>query len=62
MERIGLIALSIIIATLLLVGASYGALWLMPYLDRIPPDWFVIGFVTLFPIAILLRRRVWNVR
>jgi len=62
MERVGLVALSIVIATLLLVGASYGALWLMPYLDEIPSDWFVIGFVTLFPIAILLRRRVSSAR
>ena len=62
MGRVGLVALSIIIATLLLVGASYGALWLVPYLDEIPSEWFIIGFVTLFPLAILLHRRVSNAR
>ena len=47
MERVGLIFLSITVATLLLVGASYGALWLMPYLDDMPMPWPLIGFVTL---------------
>jgi hypothetical protein len=60
MDRVGLVALRL--ATLLLVGASYGALWLMPYLDEIPSDRFVIGCATLFPIAILLRRRVSDAR
>ena len=57
MARVGLAALSIILATLLLVGASYGALWLLPSLDDIPPPWPILGVVTLFPVAVVLARR-----
>ncbi len=55
MERVGLVALSIAVATLLLVGASYGAEWLGPYLENISP-WPLIGFATLFPAAAVLVR------
>jgi hypothetical protein len=58
MERVGLIILSIVSATLLLVGASYGASWVLPYiLNIIATPWPVIGFVTLFPAAVVLARR-----
>ena len=59
MERVGLVALSIITATLLLVAASYGAQWLQPYLDEMDSvsPWPLIGFATLFPAAIVLMRR-----
>ena len=57
MERVGLVALSIVVATLLLVGASYGALWLLPYLDDVAPPWPLIALGTLFPVAVLLVRR-----
>jgi hypothetical protein len=56
MERVGLVVLSIAAATLLLVGASYGALWLAPYLDTASP-WPLIVFAALFPIAVVLVRR-----
>jgi hypothetical protein len=56
MERVGLIALSIAVATLLLVGVSYGADWLEPYLENISSPWPLIGFATLFPAAMLLVR------
>jgi len=33
MERVGLIVISIVVASTLLVGASLGAEWLQPYFD-----------------------------
>jgi hypothetical protein len=56
MERVGLVALSIAVATLLLVGASYGAEWLEPYLENIRSPWPLIIFVTFFPAAMMLLR------
>jgi hypothetical protein len=56
MGRVGLVALSIAVATMLLVGASYSAQWLEPYLENIPSPWPLIGFVTLFPAAVILLR------
>ena len=58
MGRVGLVALSIAVATMLLVGASYGAEWIAPYLENIRSPWPLIGFATLFPAAwALLRQR-----
>jgi hypothetical protein len=58
MERVGLIALSIAVATLLLVGASYGVQWLQPYIEAATnTPWPLIGFVTLFPAALVVMRR-----
>ena len=58
MERVGLVALSIAVATCLLVGASYGAQWLQPYLEHVSARWSLIGFATLFPAAwVLVRHR-----
>jgi hypothetical protein len=56
MGRVGLVALSIAVATFLLVGASYGADWLAPYLDNIHSPWPLIGFGMLFPAAVALLR------
>ena len=58
MGRVGLVALSIAVATMLLVGASYGAEWIAPYLENLRSPWPLIGFATLFPAAwALLRHR-----
>jgi hypothetical protein len=57
MARVGLVALSIVTATLLLVGASYGAQWLQPYLQNVALRWPLIGLATLCPAALLLLRR-----
>lgn len=56
MGRVGLVALSIAVATLLLVGASYGAEWIAPYLDNPGSPWPLIGFATLFPAVVALAR------
>jgi hypothetical protein len=56
MGRVGLVALSIAAATMLLVGASYGAEWIAPYLENLGSPWPLIGFVTLFPAAVALLR------
>ena len=61
MERVGLVALSIAVATVVLVGASYGAELLQPYLEYMSERWSLIapliGFFTLFPAAMLVMRR-----
>jgi hypothetical protein len=41
----------------LLVGASYGAQWLQPYLQNVALRWPLIGLATLCPAALLLLRR-----
>jgi hypothetical protein len=56
MERVAIVVFSIVIATAIVVGASYGAVWLAPYLDDLPSPWPLIGFVTLFPAAVLIVR------
>ena len=56
MGRVGLVALSIAVATILLVGASYGAEWIGPYLENFGSPWPLIGFATLFPAAMALLR------
>jgi hypothetical protein len=55
-DRVAIVVLSIVIATGVVVGASYGATWLAPYLDDMPSPWPLTGFATLFPAAILIRR------
>ena len=62
MERIGLILLSITVATVLLVGASLGAEWLQPYMWQAAQQGWVlpvaVGLVPgLYLIAQRLRRR-----
>ena len=50
MERVGLILLSIAVATLLLVGASLGAEWLQPHIWQIAQQkWFPPVMVGLLP-------------
>jgi membrane protein DedA with SNARE-associated domain len=62
MDRIALVALSIIVATLLLVGASLGAELVQPYLwQATQQSWFlplIAGVVPgLYVIAQRLRRK-----
>ncbi|HEU0096832.1 MAG TPA: hypothetical protein VFQ52_10270 [Rhizomicrobium sp.] len=54
MERVGIVVLSIALATAVVVGASYGATWLAPYLDDLPSPWPLIGFAVLLPVAWLI--------
>ncbi len=53
MGRVGLVGLSIAVATVLLVGASYGAEWLAPYFAPLPWRWIAFS---LLPMAVLLMR------
>ena len=62
MERIGLILLSIAVATLLLVGASLGAEWLQPYMWQAAQQGWILPLVIglgpgLYLIAQRLRRK-----
>lgn len=57
MERVGLVALSIVGATLLLVGASYGAQLLAPLLLQVPAVWMIAATAMMVPLGMLLRRR-----
>jgi hypothetical protein len=57
MDRIAIIVLSIVIATALVVGASYGALWLQPLLLGISTNWILIAGGGLLPVGYLLTRR-----
>ncbi|MDB5735905.1 MAG: hypothetical protein JWN16_2542 [Alphaproteobacteria bacterium] len=57
MDRIAIIVASIVIATALVVGASYGALWLQPLLLEIPTNWVLIATGSILPVGYLLTRR-----
>jgi len=57
MERVGFIALSIVTASLLLVGASYGALWLQPLLMDLPVGWMIAATMTMVTLGMVLHRR-----
>jgi hypothetical protein len=57
MGRVGLVILSIVLATVLLLGASYGALYLQPLLLQIPTVWMIAATVIIVSLAMLLRRR-----
>lgn len=57
MERVGLVVLSIVMATAIVVGASYGALWLPVLLD-IPGIWMIVAVSTLLPLGYLASRRL----
>jgi hypothetical protein len=46
--------LSILTATVILVGASYGAIFLAPYLAGIPTNWFLITTSAMILVSILL--------
>jgi hypothetical protein len=58
MERVGLVVLSIVIATALLVGSSYWALWVQPLLLQIPDIWMIIAGALLLPAGYLLSCRL----
>ena len=55
MERVGLVFLSIVLATALLLGASYGALYLQPLLLRIPTVWMIAATTIMVSLGMLLR-------
>ena len=57
MGRVGLVVLSIVLATALLLGASYGALYLQPLLLQIPTAWMIAITSTGVSLAMLLRYR-----
>lgn len=54
MDRVGLVVLSIMMATALLLGASYGALYLPPLLSAIPTLWMIAAGLSLAVLAALL--------
>ena len=54
MERVALVMLSILVATGILVGASYGAIFLAPYLSAVPANWFLIITSAMILVSILL--------
>ena len=59
MERIGLILLSITVATMLLVGASLGAEWAQPYLWQAAQQGWVLPLVAgLIPGLYLITQRL----
>ncbi len=57
MERVGLVVLSIILATALLLGASYGALYLQPLLLDLPVGWMIAATTTMVSLGMLLHWR-----
>ena len=57
MQRIGLVVLSIVSATGLLLGASYGALYLQPLLLEIPIIWMIAATTVLVSLGVLIHRR-----
>ena len=57
MERVGLVVLSIVLATALLLGASYGALYLQPLLLQIPTVWMIAASTTLGSRGLILHYR-----
>jgi len=62
MERVGLVFLSIFIATALVVGASYGALWLQPILLRVPTVWMIAASTMMASLGGLMAHRRRNRR
>ena len=52
MERVGLVVLSIVLATALLLGASYGALYLPPLLIDIPTGWIIAAILIVLIIVL----------
>ena len=60
MGRVGLVILSIVLATALLLGASYGALYLQPLLLDIPTGWIITATTVIVSLGVALhwgRRR-----
>jgi LPXTG-motif cell wall-anchored protein len=57
MERVGLVILSIVLATALLLGASYGALYLQPLLLDIPTVWMIAAATSMASLGMLLHWR-----
>jgi hypothetical protein len=57
MERVGLVVLSIVVATALVVGSSYWATWVQPLLPQIPALWMIVGAVSILSLGYLLSCR-----
>ena len=55
MDRVGLVVLSIVIATALLLGASYGALYLQPLLLQVPAVWMIVATTVMVSLGMLFR-------
>ena len=60
MGRVGLVVLSIVLATALLLGASWAALYLQPLLLDIPTGWIIAATTVIVSLGVALhwgRRR-----
>ena len=57
MDRVGLVVLSIVIATALLLGASYGALYLPPLLLQVPMVWMIAAGTAMASLGALMHWR-----
>ena len=57
MDRVGLVVLSIVLATALLLGASWGALYLQPLLLDIPTVWMIAATTAMVSLGMLLHWR-----
>lgn len=54
MERVILVVLSILVACSILVGASYGAFLLGPYLEDVPTNWILAVTSAMILMSIFL--------
>jgi hypothetical protein len=58
MARVGFVVLSIVIATAIVVGASWIATWLQPFVWRFAmAGWMLPLLVAVFPLAYVVSRR-----
>jgi Mg/Co/Ni transporter MgtE len=62
MERVAIVVFSIVLATAIVVGASYGAVWLQPILLRIPTVWMIAASTTMVSLGGLIAHRRRNKR
>jgi hypothetical protein len=62
MERVAIVVFSIVIATAIVVGASYGALWLQPILLHVPTGWMIAASTTMASLGGLMAYRRRNRR
>ena len=59
MERVGLIVISIVVASTLLVGASLGVEWLQPYVWHVAQlNWFPLLIAAIVPGLYLIGQRL----
>ena len=57
MDRIVILVFSIAFACALLLGASYAATWLAPYLSQVPAYWSMVMLAAIGMIAAAVRRK-----